>query len=199
MTDSSEPRSFTTAAQLQRLPGRSATAGDDPTDGNVRRREGEHDTSRRGTGEGTVYQHALTGLWYASVELGRDPRTGRRRRKVVAAKTKGETLRRLADLRRTVDAGLPVMDARRSTADYTVVARRSASRNGEGPNRRELPVHRRQVRDATHRHRSGCEARTRPCAPLSANSRRPASRLGRSDTHARRRDHGCGTRSSTAS
>jgi integrase len=37
---------------------------------------------------------------------------------VVAAKTKGETMRRLADIRRMVDAGLPVTDARRSTADY---------------------------------------------------------------------------------
>jgi integrase len=74
-------------------------------------------TTRRGTGEGAVYQRA-DGLWCASVELGRDPRTGRRRRKVVSAKTKGETLRRLADVRRTVDAGLPVTDARRSTADY---------------------------------------------------------------------------------
>jgi integrase len=68
-------------------------------------------------GEGAVYQRA-DGLWCASVELGRDPRTGRRRRKVVSAKTKGETLRRLADVRRTVDAGLPVTNARRSTADY---------------------------------------------------------------------------------
>jgi integrase len=74
-------------------------------------------TSRRGTGEGAVYQRA-DGLWCASVEIGRDPRTGRRRRKVVAAKTKGETIRRLADIRRMVDAGLPVTDARRSTADY---------------------------------------------------------------------------------
>ena len=48
----------------------------------------------RGRGEGSVYL-AKSGLWTAAVALPPDPLTGRRRRKVVRAKTKAEVVRRM--------------------------------------------------------------------------------------------------------
>ena len=48
----------------------------------------------RGKGEGSVYL-AKSGLWTAAVALPPDPLTGRRRRKVVRAKTKAEVVRRM--------------------------------------------------------------------------------------------------------
>jgi integrase len=74
-------------------------------------------SKRRGAGEGAVYRRA-DGLWVGAVDLGRDPTTGRRRRKVVKAKTKAETLRKLADVRQRLGHGGPVTDDRRSTGEY---------------------------------------------------------------------------------
>lgn len=48
----------------------------------------------RGKGEGSVYL-AKSGLWTAAVALPPDPLTGRRRRRVVRAKTKAEVVRRM--------------------------------------------------------------------------------------------------------
>ncbi len=73
-------------------------------------------TRRRGHGEGSVYRRPEGG-WAGTVEIGRDP-SGRRRRKVVKARTKGEVLDALEQVRRNVADGLPVVDQRRATADY---------------------------------------------------------------------------------
>ena len=48
----------------------------------------------RGKGEGSVYR-TKSGLWTAAVALPPDPLTGRRRRKVVRAKTKAEAVRKM--------------------------------------------------------------------------------------------------------
>lgn len=50
----------------------------------------------RGKGEGSVYKDGR-GRWTAAVDLPPDPLTGRRRRKVVRARTKTEALRRLRE------------------------------------------------------------------------------------------------------
>ena len=60
--------------------------------------------SRRGAGEGSIYKDGS--LWVATVELGRDPVTGRRQRRKVKAKTKAEALRRAKVMREQLDAGI---------------------------------------------------------------------------------------------
>lgn len=79
--------------------------------------------ARRGAGEGSVYRNS-EGLWCVSIELGRGP-DGTRRRKVVKARTKTavmakaeEARAKAPDLRAKVAAGEPLVDRRRSTADY---------------------------------------------------------------------------------
>ncbi|WP_285297704.1 tyrosine-type recombinase/integrase [Actinomyces israelii] len=49
----------------------------------------------RGKGEGTVYWDEPVGLWAAAVAPPPDPVTGRRRRKVVRARTRAEVVRRV--------------------------------------------------------------------------------------------------------
>jgi integrase len=66
--------------------------------------------TRRGHGEGSIYRRA-DGLWCASVEFGRDT-TGRRRRKIVKARTKAEVLRRMAEVRKAQTSGLPLPEGR---------------------------------------------------------------------------------------
>ncbi|MGH9214908.1 MAG: tyrosine-type recombinase/integrase [Acidimicrobiales bacterium] len=61
-------------------------------------------TSRRGRGEGSVYQRA-DGRWVASVEAGLD-RDGRRRRPRAVRRTKREALAALDELRRQADQGV---------------------------------------------------------------------------------------------
>jgi integrase len=61
-------------------------------------------TSRRGRGEGSVYQRA-DGRWVASVEAGMD-RDGRRRRPRAVRRTKREALAALDELRRQSDQGV---------------------------------------------------------------------------------------------
>jgi hypothetical protein len=53
---------------------------------------------RRGRGEGAIYQLA-DGRWAAAVDVGRNPKTGKRRRKVIKRKTKKEVQDRLDELR----------------------------------------------------------------------------------------------------
>lgn len=60
--------------------------------------------TRRGRGEGGVYQRA-DGVWCASLSLGYDG-DGKRRRRRVYGRTKGEALERLAAIRQEAQAGI---------------------------------------------------------------------------------------------
>jgi len=57
--------------------------------------------SPRGKGEGSVYRRG-DNLWAASIEL--PPRDGKRRRKVVSAKTKAEVLRKLHEAKKILES-----------------------------------------------------------------------------------------------
>lgn len=57
---------------------------------------------RRDKGLGSVYQTA-DGTWVGSLELPPDPFTGKRRRKTVKGKTKSVVVRKLGELRRTLE------------------------------------------------------------------------------------------------
>ena len=46
--------------------------------------------ARRSRGDGSVFYDASRGCWVGSVDIGRDPETGRRRRRKVSAPTKTE-------------------------------------------------------------------------------------------------------------
>jgi integrase len=59
---------------------------------------------RRGNHEGSIYQRSADGLWCGVALLGYDIR-GRMLRKTVTAKSRAEVTRKLAQLRRQVDAG----------------------------------------------------------------------------------------------
>lgn len=59
---------------------------------------------RRGNHEGSIYQRSADGLWCGVALLGYDVR-GRMIRKTVTAKSRAEATRKLARLRRQVDAG----------------------------------------------------------------------------------------------
>lgn len=52
-------------------------------------------TARRDKGSGSIYQRASDGRWIGTIDLGWDV-TGKRKRKTVSAKTKGEVTRKLA-------------------------------------------------------------------------------------------------------
>lgn len=68
---------------------------------------------RRGRrGDGAVYQLA-DGTWRGAVELGRDPKTGRRTRKYVSGRTKGEANRKIRVLRNQVSGGEITLQSRR--------------------------------------------------------------------------------------
>jgi integrase len=72
--------------------------------------------SRRGAGEGSVFQRA-DGTSVGSIELGRDG-AGRRRPKVAKGRTKAIVLAKLKEARNRLDAGPPVIDDRRTTDEY---------------------------------------------------------------------------------
>lgn len=72
---------------------------------------------RRAKGEGSIFQQA-DGRWVGKLDLGRDPRTGNRRRRKVTAATKREAARRLTELRDQRDAGTIALD-RPSVGDLT--------------------------------------------------------------------------------
>ena len=55
---------------------------------------------RRGHGEGSVFRRDADGKWLAVLELGRDPRTGRRIRRTVTAPTRREVDPALVGARR---------------------------------------------------------------------------------------------------
>lgn len=71
----------------------------------------------RGKGEGSVYKEASSGLWAGSIEVGRDA-NGKRKRKVVRAKTKREALDKLQAARNELTNGRPVRDQTRTLAAY---------------------------------------------------------------------------------
>jgi integrase len=71
---------------------------------------------RRGAGEGTIYYDERRAEWVGSVHLGYE--NSRRRRKVVYAKTFAEARRRLAEVQRATEAGLPVTPARLTVAAF---------------------------------------------------------------------------------
>jgi integrase len=55
--------------------------------------------ARRARGDGSVFYDAARGCWVGSVDIGRDPQTGRRRRRKVSAATKTECREKLDELR----------------------------------------------------------------------------------------------------
>ena len=61
--------------------------------------------SRRGAGDGGLYKRG-DGLWVGSVEI--PSADGKRRRKTVTSKDRGNAARKLADLKRDIEAGLVV-------------------------------------------------------------------------------------------
>lgn len=69
-------------------------------------------TKRRGRGEGGIYQRDSDGLWCATIELGRDPATGRRRRKTLYGKTKREVREKLLDAQKAQRDGKLVVQTK---------------------------------------------------------------------------------------
>ena len=74
---------------------------------------------RRARGDGAVYFDADRGCWVGSVDIGRDPQTGRRRRRKVSAATKTECKAKVDALRREKDLTGTV--APRNTTVETIV------------------------------------------------------------------------------
>lgn len=56
--------------------------------------------TRRDSGQGSIYQRASDRRWVGSVELSPDPTTGKRRRRVVTAKTRREAAIKLRDAKK---------------------------------------------------------------------------------------------------
>src|ERR1700677_3907127 len=67
-------------------------------------------SKKRGNGEGSIYQRASNKRWEGVIFLGYGP-DGRPKRKTVSAKTRAEVARKLKELQRAVDEGLPTPDA----------------------------------------------------------------------------------------
>jgi hypothetical protein len=66
---------------------------------------------QRSNGEGSLYQRTSSGLWEGSVIFGHDEQ-GRPIRRTVASKSRAEARRKLNELMRLRDEGLPAPDAR---------------------------------------------------------------------------------------
>lgn len=65
---------------------------------------------RRGNGEGSIYQRKTTDRrWCASVSMGYGE-NGKPKRKVVTAKTRAEVVKKLKEIQRQLDDGLPLPD-----------------------------------------------------------------------------------------
>lgn len=65
--------------------------------------------TRRAKGEGSIFRQA-DGRWVGRVDLGVDPRTGKRRQRRVFASTKAKVSKRLRDLRTEIDAGIDAIE-----------------------------------------------------------------------------------------
>lgn len=63
----------------------------------------------RGNGEGSIYQRSSDGRWLGVLSLGYGP-DGRPRRKTVSAKTRGGLVKKLKELQRHLDDGIPLPD-----------------------------------------------------------------------------------------
>jgi integrase len=81
--------------------------------------------SRRGHGEGSVFQRAGDGKWLAVLEIGRDPASGKRVRRTITAATRREAAERLRVLPDQLDRGAVNVDARVNIAQW---AERSVAR-----------------------------------------------------------------------
>ena len=64
----------------------------------------------RGNGEGSIYQRSSDGRWLGVLTLGYGP-NGRLKRKTVSAKTRSEVVKKLKQLQRHLDDGIPLPDA----------------------------------------------------------------------------------------
>jgi hypothetical protein len=65
--------------------------------------------SSRGNGEGAIYQRSSDSRWLGVITLGYAS-NGRRIRKTVSAKTRAEVARKLKELQRQFDDGIPLPD-----------------------------------------------------------------------------------------
>ncbi|CCF83358.1 tyrosine-type recombinase/integrase [Nitrolancea hollandica] len=72
--------------------------------------------SRRGHGEGSIYQRESDGLWVASVNLGYVD--GKRKRKTLYGKTRREVAEKIKAVLRDQQQGLPVTTERQTLAQY---------------------------------------------------------------------------------
>src|ERR1019366_10120062 len=70
---------------------------------------------RRGKGEGSIYQRD-DGLWIGAVDLGWS--SGKRVRKVVNGRTRGEVVKRMQEVQPTVAQGLTLAPDRLTVATY---------------------------------------------------------------------------------
>lgn len=90
--------------------------------------------TRRAKGEGSIFQQG-DGRWIGRVDLGPDPRTGRRRQRKVTASTKAGAAKRLRDLRAEITSGI-IATERPSVGDLAerwlerVVSRKSETMQG---------------------------------------------------------------------
>lgn len=75
--------------------------------------------SRRGHGEGSIFQRAEDGKWLAVLEIGRDPATGKRVRRTITAPTRREATQRLRALRDQLDRGAINVDGRVTVAQWS--------------------------------------------------------------------------------
>lgn len=67
-------------------------------------------TMRRARGEGSIFYDETASRWVARLDVGRDPRTGNRRRRKATAATKKEAAQKLARLRDEHDAGAVALE-----------------------------------------------------------------------------------------
>src|SRR5689334_15867729 len=72
--------------------------------------------SRRGHGEGSIYQRESDGRWCSTVDLGWVD--GKRKRKVIYGKTRKEVAEKLKVMLRDQQQGLPVATERQTVAQY---------------------------------------------------------------------------------
>jgi integrase len=75
--------------------------------------------SRRGHGEGSIFQRADDGKWLAVLEIGRDPATGKRVRRTITAATRREAAQRLRALRDQLDRGAINVDGRATIGQWS--------------------------------------------------------------------------------
>jgi integrase len=72
--------------------------------------------SRRGHGEGSIYQRK-DGRWVGEIDLGRKA-DGKRNRKPLYGKTRPEVAKKLRELQKAKDAGLPIPDERLTVGTF---------------------------------------------------------------------------------